>query len=788
MSDGRVIEVTVWNATVANLTLMALGSSAPEILLSMIEISSSGFFAGELGPSTIVGSAAFNLLGISAVCVLAIPSGSGRFIKDRGVFYITATSSVFAYLWLIIILQLSTPNVVDIWEGSVTFILFPLLVVLAYKADIGRCCSQANDEDGAEAGEDGGCVELGKYGEPVLIGYQKLKDEESGSGQEDDAAAARAAKLKAKIAKALEETQLWDGKAPDAPPSEAVTSAISKHLQPPASKAYYRAQATRGATGGAVEALGRPLLGSGSHAASGAPPPSVIEFDVNTYAFSEGEEYALLSVRRRGNEDSRVEVRYATEAGTAEGAGKDYHDASGTLVFAPGVTVQEIRVQLVNDDEEEDDETFYVRLSKPTPRSRCQLGAEHTAAVTIIDDDGPGVLAFERADGVSVSESDGNAVIVVKRVQGTRGELWCRWQTVAGSALEGEHYAKSSGELRFPAHGALQQRIIVPLVDQKKYDKEVGLFVELESPQDAQGQLLEGAARFAGDVKTLSVPVTVTADPRRKQQVDQLAAALEATFEAVRLSPSTYAQQFRSAVKYEGEGPIDFAMYVLSLPWKVLFAVVPPPTIMGGWLCFCVALVGIGGLTALIGDLASQMGCCMGLLPSVTAITFVALGTSLPDTFASKTAAVNEAHADASIGNITGSNSVNVFLGLGMPWMAAAIYWTAFATDDAITAWRARYANEPWYDEKMPVGFVVPAGDLGFSVAVFSACAVTCLCVLMLRRAIVGFELGGPDMLKYLTAVFFVGLWLVYVAASAAQAYGVDVMAYLGLSNLGLSK
>lgn len=36
------MEVLVWNETVANLTLMALGSSAPEILLAIIEIVSSG--------------------------------------------------------------------------------------------------------------------------------------------------------------------------------------------------------------------------------------------------------------------------------------------------------------------------------------------------------------------------------------------------------------------------------------------------------------------------------------------------------------------------------------------------------------------------------------------------------------------------------------------------------------------------------------------------------------------------------------------------------------------------
>ena len=59
----------------------------------------------------------------------------------------------------------------------------------------------------------------------------------------------------------------------------------------------------------------------------------------------------------------------------------------------------------------------------------------------------------------------------------------------------------------------------------------------------------------------------------------------------------------------------------------------------------------------------------------MNAITLVALGTSLPDLFASKTAAIQEQHADNCIGNVTGSNSVNVFLGLGLPWLIAAVYW-----------------------------------------------------------------------------------------------------------------
>lgn len=139
----RTFTVQVWNATVANLTLMALGSSAPEILLSVIEITTGGFFAGELGPSTIVGSAAFNLLVISAVCIVAIPAGESRLIKDKGVFYITGAFSILAYLWLVVILQINTPNFVDVWEGVVTFLAFPFLVWLAYLADSGAFSFQA---------------------------------------------------------------------------------------------------------------------------------------------------------------------------------------------------------------------------------------------------------------------------------------------------------------------------------------------------------------------------------------------------------------------------------------------------------------------------------------------------------------------------------------------------------------------------------------------------------------------------------------------------------------------
>ena len=68
-----VIEKPVWNETVANLTLMALGSSAPEILLSVIQTVQDIYAEPPvLGASTIVGSAAFNLLVIIGVSIYAV--------------------------------------------------------------------------------------------------------------------------------------------------------------------------------------------------------------------------------------------------------------------------------------------------------------------------------------------------------------------------------------------------------------------------------------------------------------------------------------------------------------------------------------------------------------------------------------------------------------------------------------------------------------------------------------------------------------------------------------------
>jgi len=59
-----------------------IGTSSPEILLSIIETVGHHFEARKLGPNIIVGSAAFNLLIITSLCTLSLGLNEKRRIHN----------------------------------------------------------------------------------------------------------------------------------------------------------------------------------------------------------------------------------------------------------------------------------------------------------------------------------------------------------------------------------------------------------------------------------------------------------------------------------------------------------------------------------------------------------------------------------------------------------------------------------------------------------------------------------------------------------------------------------
>lgn len=204
----------------------------------------------------------------------------------------------------------------------------------------------------------------------------------------------------------------------------------------------------------------------------------------------------------------------------------------------------------------------------------------------------------------------------------------------------------------------------------------------------------------------------------------------------------------------------DKFVTALVYPWTCLYAVfIPPPQMMGGWPCFWIALVQLGLLTTVIVDLAELFGCVAEVKDSITAITFVALGTSMPDFFTSKIAAIRDDNADASIVNVTGSNSFNVFLGIGLPWSMAAIYW---AINGPTQKWRDEY---PAFAERYHPNakFVVIGDDMSFYVVTFIVIAVLALALIRARRIFYGAELGGPFAPKVWSSFVLVSFWAYYI-------------------------
>lgn len=85
-----------WNDTVAGLTLMAIGTSAPEIMIAVVEaFKGLGEPADSMGPGTIVGSATYNFFVISAICIMSLPAGKSTSISNYRTFFFTAVFSVW---------------------------------------------------------------------------------------------------------------------------------------------------------------------------------------------------------------------------------------------------------------------------------------------------------------------------------------------------------------------------------------------------------------------------------------------------------------------------------------------------------------------------------------------------------------------------------------------------------------------------------------------------------------------------------------------------------------------
>merc|ERR1719400_1041913 len=803
----QVIVVKVWNETVANLTLMALGSSAPEIMLSVIEIWANDFNAGDLGPGTIVGSAAFNLFMIIGLCIYVIPDDEVRKFKQLRVFFVTATWSVFAYLWLYIIVSPISCAEVEVWEGVLTFLFFPATVYTAFVADRRMFFYKyLNKKYRAQRG----VIVMTEKGDVESRAQEKFKDFD----EDVDPALAEFERNRREYINCMKRIRLEN---PNISLIDLEAQAREEVMSKgPKSRAYYRAQATRKLAGKddaqkklkaqlAAEAEAEKAAAEAEAAAleaeEGKKDDGIMRvmFDPPHYTVMESVgTFPVTIVRVGGDLNTTVQVDYKTEDSTACADG-DYTEAVGTLTFGPGETQKFVDLTVEDDDIFEEDEHFYIRLSNLRRKDglpisdmdtfnedgenitapSIQLGIPAQATIMILDDDHGGFFGFEESEA-EITESVGTFELKIVRISGARGTVAIPYSTEEGTAKEGKDYEGIEGEVEFK-NEETDKIISIPILDEESYEKNLIMYVNIGEPRHiaGEGEGTDFAELDAKDPETLTeeekiallgrprlgetsrIQIRIKESKEFKSSVDKMMQRANAS---MLVGTSSWKEQFSEALSIqadededaeEGEEKMptcgDYITHFLTLPWKLIFAFIPPTDMWNGYVTFVISILAIGMNTALIGDIASHLGCFIYLKDSVNAIAFVALGTSVPDTFASKTAAIQDETADASVGNVTGSNAVNVFLGVGIAWSMAAIYWAAKGQT-----------------------FDVKVGSLGFSVTIFCVEALIAIMVLLLRRnPAVGGELGGPKAVKTVTSGLFVCLWVTYAGVSAMEAYGV---------------
>ena len=87
-----------------------------------------------LGPQVIIGSAAFNILFVTAIAICAASNKPKR-INSHGVWIYSAIVSTLSYVWYFIVLAIISPNEIELWEALVSLLAGGLFLLIGYLID-----------------------------------------------------------------------------------------------------------------------------------------------------------------------------------------------------------------------------------------------------------------------------------------------------------------------------------------------------------------------------------------------------------------------------------------------------------------------------------------------------------------------------------------------------------------------------------------------------------------------------------------------------------------------------
>jgi len=114
--ENKVIFVKIWNSAVANM-FMAAGSLAPVICVAIMDIIARNYQSGDIGPGTIIGSVAFNLLVSIGVAISVVPINQVKKVQNMWDYLVLGVCSVALFVWLDICLSFMSYGYTKLYEA-----------------------------------------------------------------------------------------------------------------------------------------------------------------------------------------------------------------------------------------------------------------------------------------------------------------------------------------------------------------------------------------------------------------------------------------------------------------------------------------------------------------------------------------------------------------------------------------------------------------------------------------------------------------------------------------------
>lgn len=235
--------------------------------------------------------------------------------------------------------------------------------------------------------------------------------------------------------------------------------------------------------------VGRPMTATATILDDDGP---IITMGTEQTTVPEGNVNVVLTVALDATSVETVTVAYETVPGTASPL-TDFTPVSGTLVIPAGVLTATFIVPVLEDTQDEPDETFTVELESPL---NATLGTPSSVTLLIDDNDGPIVALTPLL--VPVAEGVGTSVVSVTLSNASPQTVTVQYATTADTATAGVDYTPVSGTLLFTP-GQTTQPITIPILDDSiLLEEDEAFFVMLTAPTN--GTLGEPA----------TIPVTIT--------------------------------------------------------------------------------------------------------------------------------------------------------------------------------------------------------------------------------------------------------------------------------------